>query len=172
MQTTLIRRFTTSDQLTHFLNAIAWIALGLSGISIGSALRTGADPSHAALGTHFLAGAVLTVVLLVYVVGAQGRFVHMLHEIFRRDRHFFAWLRCFGGYPQKFLGLALRPGTVPPQGRYNAGQRIAYAVLILANFALVASGAALFFLHDPRGDASPVYEALRWVHSSAFAASC
>lgn len=171
MQTTLIRRFTTSDQLAHFLNAIAWIALGLSGISIGSALRTGADPSHAALGTHFLAGAVLTVVLLVYVVGAQGRFVRMLHEIFRRDRHFFAWLRCFGGYPQKFLGLALRPGTVPPQGRYNAGQRIAYAVLILANFALVASGAALFFLHDPRGDASPVYEALRWVHSSAFAAS-
>ena len=39
MQTTLIRRFTTSDQLAHFLNAIAWIALGLSGISIGSALR-------------------------------------------------------------------------------------------------------------------------------------
>lgn len=24
MQTTLIRRFTTSDQLTHFLNATAW----------------------------------------------------------------------------------------------------------------------------------------------------
>lgn len=32
MQTTFIRRFTTSDQLTHFLNAIAWIALGFSGI--------------------------------------------------------------------------------------------------------------------------------------------
>lgn len=39
MQTTLIRRFTTSDQLTHFLNATAWIALGLSGISIGSCVR-------------------------------------------------------------------------------------------------------------------------------------
>lgn len=103
MQTTFIRRFTTSDQLTHFLNAIAWIALGFSGIAIGSALRAGGEPSHAALGTHFFAGAVLSAILLVYTVGAKARFKRMLHEIFRRDRHFFAWLRCLGGYPQKFF---------------------------------------------------------------------
>ena len=171
MQTTFIRRFTTSDQLTHFLNAIAWIALGFSGIAIGSALRAGGEPSHAALGTHFFAGAVLSAILLVYTVGAKARFKRMLHEIFRRDRHFFAWLRCLGGYPQKFFGLKLAPGAVPPQGRYNAGQRIAYAVLVFANFTLVAIGLALFFSHSPAGDASAAYEVLRFLHSSAFALS-
>ena len=116
MQTTLIRRISTSDQVTHFLNAIAWIVLGISGIAIGSALRAGEDPSHAALGAHFVAGALLAAVLLVYAAAARARFARMLYEIFRRDRHFLAWLKCLGGYPQKLLGLPLDPHCVPPAG--------------------------------------------------------
>ena len=171
MQTTLIRRFSASDQVTHFLNSIAWIVLGISGIAIGSALRAGEDPSHAALGAHFVAGALLAAVLLVYAAAARGRFARMLYEIFRRDRHFLAWLKCLGGYPQKLLGLPLDPHCVPPQGRYNAGQRVAYAALIGANFTLVGSGFALFLMHDPANGASAAYERLRALHSCAFALS-
>lgn len=172
MQTTLIRRFSTSDQVTHFLNAIAWIVLGISGIAIGSALRVGEDPSHAALGAHFVAGALLAAVLLVYATAARGRFARMLYEIFRRDRHFLAWLKCLGGYPQKLLGLPLDSRSVPPQGRYNAGQRVAYAALIGANFTLVGSGLALFLMHDPANGASgAAFEPLRALHSCAFALS-
>ena len=171
MQTTLIRRFSTSDQVTHFLNALAWIVLGISGIAIGSALRAGEDPSHAALGAHFVAGALLAAVLLAYAAAARGRFARMLYEIFRRDRHFLARLKCLGGYPQKLLGLPLDPRSVPPQGRYNAGQRVAYATLIGANFTLVGSGFALFLMHDPANGASAAFELLRTLHSCAFALS-
>ena len=53
-----------------------------------------------------------------------------MHEILRTDRPFLAWLRNLGGYPTKllrFLRLTKAEPSTAPQGRYNAGQRIAYA---------------------------------------------
>lgn len=61
-------------------------------------------------------GALLAVVLLVYAAAARARFARMLYEIFRRDRHFLAWLKCLGGYPQKLLGLPLDPTAFPRRG--------------------------------------------------------
>lgn len=168
MQTILVRRFTTSDQITHFSNALAWFALSLSGISIGAALRAGIDPSRAVLGTHFLAGFALCAVLLSYVLFSKARFARMLHELLRRDRPFLDWLKCFGGYPEKLLGRKPKTRSVPPQGRYNAGQRIAYSALLLINLTLLASGLALFLLHNPTTEPCTFYELMRMTHSVAF----
>lgn len=150
MRSVLIRRFEISDQLTHLFNALFWAVLAATGILIGSASRANIEPTHLSIGLHFAFGFALAVLLSAYVLFAKSRFQRMLFEISRTDRPFLAWLKCLGGYPDKILNRPQKPGSVPPQGRYNAGQRIAYGALIFLNILLLASGFALFALHQPQ----------------------
>lgn len=133
MRSVLIRRFELSDQLTHLFNALLWAVLAATGILIGSASRANLEPTHLSIGVHFAFGFALAVLLSAYILFAKSRFQRMLFEIFRTDRPFLAWLKCLGGYPSKILNRPQKPGSVPPQGRYNAGQRIAYGALIFLN---------------------------------------
>lgn len=129
MRSVLIRRFEISDQLTHLFNALFWAVLAATGILIGSASRANIEPTHLSIGLHFAFGFALAVLLSAYILFAKSRFQRMLFEVFRTDRPFLAWLKCLGGYPDKILNRPQKPGSVPPQGRYNAGQRIAYGAL-------------------------------------------
>jgi len=95
-----------------------------------------------------------------------------MHEILRTDRPFLAWLRNLGGYPTKllrFLRLTKAEPSTAPQGRYNAGQRIAYALLVLLNLTLIGTGVLLFILHQPH-EQSPFYQGTLAAHSFAFKA--
>lgn len=147
MRSVLIRRFEISDQLTHLFNALFWAVLAATGILIGSASRANGEPTHFSIGVHFAFGFALAILLSAYILGAKSRFQRMLFEIFRTDRPFLAWLKCWGGYPSKILNRPQKSSSVPPQGRYNAGQRIAYGALIFLNILLLTSGFALLCLH-------------------------
>ena len=95
-----------------------------------------------------------------------------MHEILRTDRPFLAWLRNLGGYPTKllrFLRLTKAEPSTAPQGRYNASQRIAYALLVLLNLTLIGTGVLLFILHQPH-EQSPFYQGTLAAHSFAFKA--
>lgn len=126
MRSVLIRRFEISDQLTHLFNALFWAVLAATGILIGSASRANDEPTHLSIGVHFAFGFALAVLLSAYILFAKSRFQRMLFEIFRTDRPFLAWLKCLGGYPSKILNRPQKSSSVPPQGRYNAGQRRSY----------------------------------------------
>ena len=65
-----------------------------------------------------------------------------------------------------------KSSSVPPQGRYNAGQRIAYGALIFLNILLLTSGFALFALHQPQKVQSSAYRLALCVHSGAFGLAC
>ena len=64
----------------------------------------------------------------------------MLFEIFRTDRPFLAWLKCLGGYPSKILNRPQKSSSVPPQGRYNAGQKASYLLFTAAIVMLIVTG--------------------------------
>lgn len=96
-----------------------------------------------------------------------------MHEILRTERPFLAWLHNLGGYPTKllrFLRLTKAEPSTAPQGRYNAGQRIAYALLVLLNLTLIGTGVLLFILHQPH-EQSPFYQGALAAHSFAFKAA-
>ena len=172
MRSVLIRRFELSDQLTHLFNALFWAVLAATGILIGSASRANLEPTHLSIGVHFAFGFALAVLLSAYILFAKSRFQRLLFEIFRTDRPVLAWLKGLGGYPDQILNRPQKPGSVPPQGRYNAGQRIAYGALIFLNILLLASGFALFALHQPQEIQSSAYRLALCVHSGAFGLAC
>lgn len=139
-----------SDQIVHFLNLICWAALAVSGIALGSAARASLRPERLDVSVHFIAGFALIIVIAAWLVFSHARARRFVHEILRTERPFLAWLHNLGGYPTKllrFLRLTKAEPSTAPQGRYNAGQRIAYALLVLLNLTLIGTGVLLFILH-------------------------
>lgn len=161
-----------SDQIVHFLNLICWAALAVSGIALGSAARASLRPERLDVSVHFIAGFALIIVIAAWLVFSPARARRFVHEILRTDRPFLAWLRNLGGYPTKllrFLRLTKAEPSTAPQGRYNAGQRIAYALLVLLNLTLIGTGVLLFILHQPH-EQSRFYQGTLAAHSFTFKA--
>ena len=141
MRSVLIRRFEISDQLTHLFNALFWAVLAATGILIGSASRANLEPTHLSIGVHFTFGFALAVLLSAYILFAKSRYQRKLFEIFRTDRPFLAWLKCLGGDPSKILlNRPQKSSSVPPQGRYNAGQKASYLLFTAAIVMLIVTG--------------------------------
>ncbi len=164
-----VKRFHPSDQIVHFLNLICWAALAASGIALGSAARASIRPERLDVSVHFIAGFALIIVIAAWLVFSPARARRFVHEILRTDRPFLAWLRNLGGYPTKllrFLRLTKAEPSTAPQGRYNAGQRIAYALLVLLNLTLIGTSVLLFILHQPH-EQSPFYQGALAAHSFA-----
>lgn len=137
-----VKRFHPSDQIVHFLNLICWAALAASGIALASAERASIRPERLDVSVHFIAGFALIIVIAAWLVFSPARARRFVHEILRTDRPFLAWLRNLGGYPTKllrFLRLTKAEPSTAPQGRYNAGQRIAYALRVLLNLTPIFS---------------------------------
>ena len=167
-----VKRFHPSDQIVHFLNLICWAALAVSGIALGSAARASLRPERLDVSVHFIAGFALIIVIAAWLVFSHARARRFVHEILRTDRPFLAWLRNLGGYPTKllrFLRLTKAEPSTAPQGRYNAGQRIAYALLVLLNLTLIGTGVLLFILHQPH-EQSRFYQGTLAAHSFTFKA--
>lgn len=165
-----ILRFHRVDQLVHFFNLVCWLILIVSGLAIGNANRQGINPEHMYFGLHFISGFALTILVLSYFVLARSRAKRLFHEIFRTDRPFWTWLLKLGYYPQKCakrIGLTCPHIQTIPQGRYHAGQKLAYGTLISMNFLLIATGLGLYFLHSPN-QTSGIYNAMLAVHSLSF----
>lgn len=167
-----VKRFHLSDQLVHFLNLICWAALAASGIGFGSAARAGIRPERLDVSVHLIAGFALIIVITAWLIFSPDRARRFVHEILRTDRPFLAWFRNLGGYPAKlfkFLRLTKTEPSTAPQGRYNAGQRIAYALLVLLNLTLIGTGLLLFILHQPH-EQTALYQTVLDAHSIAFVA--
>ena len=147
MRSVLIRRFEISGQFTLLFNALFWTVLAATGILSGSASRANVEPAHLSIGVHFAFGFVLAVLLSAYILFATTfnecplRFSEPIAR-FLLDSN-----KCLGGYPSKIFNRPQKSGGVPPQGRYNAGRRIAYGALTFLNILLLASGFVLFALH-------------------------
>lgn len=165
-----VKRFHLADQIVHFVNLACWAALAFSGIAIGAAARAGVRPERLDVSIHFIAGFALIAALLGWLVFAPDRARRLAHEILRGDRPFWDWFKNLGGYPAKLFKSLRLTSAAPhttPQGRYNAGQRAAYGLLVLLNVVLLASGATLFMLHQPM-DQSAFYACVLKIHGLAF----
>jgi len=146
-----VKRFHPSDQIVHFLNLICRGARRLRHCARIRRTRR-------------------------HTPGTPRRLRPLHRGLRAHHRHrrmaFLAWLRNLGGYPTKllrFLRLTKAEPSTAPQGRYNAGQRIAYALLVLLNLTLIGTGVLLFILHQPH-EQSRFYQGALAAHSFAFKA--
>ena len=138
-----ILRFHTSDKVFHSINAICWYALVITGaiVYFGHWMGDISDEtSNLMMVWHLWLGALFTLNFVGYVLFAPERFAVTLKNLLEWDKNTIMWFRNFGGYPRRFFKIPFGPVEVPPQGRYNGGQKMSYLIFLAAVVYLIATG--------------------------------
>jgi len=133
-----ITRFNSFERFSHWLLAVSFVILGLSGLNMiyGKFLLTPligkdgyADIAMAGKWLHnFVAFAFILGLVLVLVLWIRHNFP---------NRHDIVWLLKGGGMFTR--------GTHPPAKKFNAGQKILFWLIILAGGSISLSGISLMF---------------------------
>ena len=130
-----ILRFHTSDKVFHSINAICWYALVITGaiVYFGHWMGDISDETaNLMMVWHLWLGALFTLNFVGYVLFAPERFAVTLKNLLEWDKNTIMWFRNFGGYPRRFFKIPFGPVEVPPQGRYNGGQKMSYLIFLAA----------------------------------------
>lgn len=130
----LIVRYTPNERTNHWITAISFVLLAISGLAMFhpsmfwlSALLGGGQWTRI---LHPFIGVVMFVSFLVLAL----RFWH--HNYL--DESDFQWLRQMNDV------LANREDKLPPIGRYNAGQKLLFFVMVACLLLLFASGIVIW----------------------------
>ena len=131
-------------RIFHWINLIVFLLLFCSGmpmlnknLQFLAALFGGLE--NAAL-CHKYLGFFYILAPLVYIVLYFDLFKKFLATISSFDQDDRQWLRVAGGYLAPLI-----KGEVPPQGKYNAGQKLLAWIVIVFSCVLAASGLVMIF---------------------------
>lgn len=131
-------------RMFHWVNLIVFFLLLFSGLSIYSsklqflALLFGG--LHNAAMAHKVLGIAYLVVPLLYIVTNFGLFTKFMRTITTYTADDIGWLKVGGGYLEPFL-----KGHVPPQDKYNAGQKMLGLMVIFFSCLLGLTGLMMIF---------------------------
>lgn len=133
-----VKRFGLLERATHWMTAVSFIGLALTGLAIAFGKTLIKPFGEAALGAvgwiatwgHIMLFPPFALGIVLMAVMWAGR---NLPE--RRDLH---WLRVAGG-------MFSDGGPTPPAGKFNAGQKLVFWSAILGGLVMVASGVTLMF---------------------------
>lgn len=134
-----ILRFHAPDKIFHGVNAITWFALLFTGVYVYF-MHPAEQAAENAMLIHLILGAVFTFNLLAFVLLAPDRFALIMKACMEWDMNTIRWFRNFGGYPRRFFKIPFGPVEVPPQGRYNGGQKMSYLIFMGMIVALAVTG--------------------------------
>lgn len=134
-----ILRFHAPDKVFHTVNAITWFALLFTGVAVYFC-DLAAETAEYVMLWHLILGTIFTFNLLGFIVIAPDRFALILRACLEWDRNTIYWFCNFGGYPRRFFKIPFGPVEVPPQGRYNGGQKASYLLFMGMIAALAVTG--------------------------------
>ena len=131
----MVRRFTVSERAVHWLTAIAFFSLLISGLVVG---RRGAF--HNVMYAWHLASAGVLVggVALIVVAGNRRALKGTAHELSSLDVEDREWLRAI---PARVLSGA----PEPPAARFNAGQKVNFVLVCALLGVLYITGVDTIF---------------------------
>ncbi|MDO5536304.1 MAG: cytochrome b/b6 domain-containing protein [Desulfovibrionaceae bacterium] len=183
----MIRRHSRSAICMHWFNAVCWIFLLFSGLAllagemqpVGSwwqGLWQGIFGERGLLVAHIAVGTVWVAVYALYllVFGRREAFPFLKEVTTFHPASDMLWCMKKGMWlvlgPKRTKKLGVDP-ALPPQGFYNAGQRMVAVLAVLASLCLAVTGVVMAFFS---GSADPhVSEAVLqwsiWIHFCAAA---
>lgn len=139
-----ILRFHPADKVFHAVNAVTWFALLFTGAAV-YVCNLSDETANNLMIWHIWIAVVYTFNLIGYLVFAPHRFAATLNALLTWDMDTIKWFRNFGGYPRRFFKIPFGPVEVPPQGRYNGGQKMSYLIFFFMMYGLAVTGWMLFY---------------------------
>jgi formate dehydrogenase subunit gamma len=148
--TTYILKHPFNVRLFHYILIISFLPLAVTGVLLYfKPLSEGA--MNLSMQIHIIAGILLAVGALAFCLIAWDRLVLFTKRVFTISTNDFKWFAVLGGYPQKILFR--KKIDLPPMGKYNSGQKLFGAAILLGGTILIGTGLVLWgFPHNsPRG---------------------
>lgn len=93
---------------------------------------------------HIIAGIVMALDAVAFTIMAFDRVVLFIARVFSFSGRDVKWFMVLGGYPQKFLLGKKVP--IPPMNKYNSGQKLFGACVLIGGTVLILSGLVLWFI--------------------------
>ncbi len=134
-----VYRWIPVERIGHWAYALLFIAALVSGLASGEE-----EGSRSAVGNpgtlHGTIGLIMIgIPLVLFLVFARKRFLEDIREITHWDADDRLWLR------KAIRGASLLRREMPPQGRFNAGQKLATLLVGLVVLIIAATGCVLLF---------------------------
>ncbi|MGL4447219.1 MAG: cytochrome b/b6 domain-containing protein [Shewanella sp.] len=93
---------------------------------------------------HIVAGIIMSLDAVAFTIMAFDRVVLFIARVFSFSMRDVKWFMVLGGYPQKFLLGKKVP--VPPMNKYNSGQKLFGACVLIGGTLLILSGLVLWLI--------------------------
>ncbi|MGN0301774.1 MAG: cytochrome b/b6 domain-containing protein [Anaerotardibacter sp.] len=138
----VVRKHNTPTKIMHGCVAIGFILCGISGFMIWLGLtgEFGGLISH----LHWTAGLLFFFAPVVYIIANFALFGRFVDDVTTYGKRDLGWLTApFGGYIAEHLNLFRKNKKhpyVPPQDKYNSGQKGAALVLMFGSMILGVTG--------------------------------
>jgi formate dehydrogenase subunit gamma len=135
-----VYRWLPVERIGHWAYVVLFVAALVSGLGAGD----GAEESSSATGNpatlHGAIGLLMVgIPLVLFLLFARKRLFENIHEVTHWDADDRLWLR------RALRGGSLLRREMPPQGRFNAGQKLATMLVGLVALVIVATGCILLF---------------------------
>lgn len=143
MKTRYVKRFSASERIAHWLHFLAFtVLLGTGGFLYMPALQpfTLGAAGEAARLSHRVAAMVFILCPLIYLFGDPRGFFGSIRDSFVWGSDDFRWLRLGWQYYTKGVQV-----DVPPQGKYNAGQKLNALSQIIVFVLFTVTGLIMWF---------------------------
>lgn len=128
----------TQTRTMHWVHLLAFTILGLTGIAfywdINLISNIFGGPANASV-VHRWAGVVFTVGPALYILLNFDRFSKFMSTITTFSKDDFGWLKVMGGYLP-----FIKADHVPPQDKYNAGQKMLGWMIIFGCILIILTG--------------------------------
>ncbi|MBC7074934.1 MAG: cytochrome b/b6 domain-containing protein [Syntrophomonadaceae bacterium] len=127
----------SQTRIMHWIHLISFLLLGLTGIAfywdIGIIYKIFGGPANASL-VHRWTAVVFTAGPAIYILLNFERFSKFIDTISSFTKDDFNWLKTMGGY------VPFLKGDIPPQDKYNAGQKMLGWLVILGCILFILTG--------------------------------
>ena len=143
METRYVKRFSASERIAHWLQFLAFtVLLGTGAFLYMPSLQAFAmgPAGEASRMWHRIAAIVFMACPLIYLIGDSKGFFFSLREAFSWGPDDVRWLRQVWHYYTKGTSV-----DIPPQGKYNAGQKLNALAQIVLFILFVVTGLIMWY---------------------------
>jgi formate dehydrogenase subunit gamma len=139
-----IPKYTTLERLLHWVHTATFLPLALTGFVLFAPwlepLAQGAAGAQIRL-IHRVAAVFFGGVPIIYTLLQPRRMLMNLREFLSFGKYDLLWLK--NAFPYYVLG---RHGNMPPQPRFNTGERLTALVMVLGTITFGITGLSMWFL--------------------------
>ncbi|MGL5359280.1 MAG: cytochrome b/b6 domain-containing protein [Shewanella sp.] len=130
-------------RIFHYILLLSFLPLAATGLLLFLKPLSQAA-MQLAYDVHIIAGIVMSLDAVAFTIMAFDRVVLFVARVFSFSMRDVKWFMVLGGYPQKFLLGKKVP--IPPMNKYNSGQKLFGACVLIGGTLLILSGLVLWLI--------------------------